>query len=128
MPRRMRVTGLPEGAVDKERKEIHFSLATSEMKPLDFVAKYGIAAQVVAGIGRMMSELRAIQEQPGTAEAPPAEPVTGFSIRKERDVVLVQLMTQLGIPYTFAIPTAHAAELADRLKGGGGEGEGTGGG
>jgi hypothetical protein len=125
MPRRMRLTGLPEGAVDKERNEIQFSLATSEMKPLDFVAKYGIAAQVVSGIGRMMSELRAVQQQSGATESPPAEMVTGAVVRQERDVVLLQLMTQLGIPYTFAIPAAHAAELAERLRGGSGGGEGT---
>ena len=45
----IRLVGLPSGAVDAEAHEIRFVLATADGQELSFVAKYGVASQVIAG-------------------------------------------------------------------------------
>lgn len=66
----------------------------------------------------MLVQLREILEaEKGTASAA-AEPVAAAFVQKDQwqDIVLLQLTSTSGIPYTFALPSRNAAEIADRLK------------
>ena len=47
-----------------------------------------------------------------------AEPIASHLIQKEdwSDVVLMQLVTPQGVPYTFELSRQTAIEIADRLK------------
>jgi hypothetical protein len=47
-----------------------------------------------------------------------AENVAATHIQKDRwaNVVLMQLITPGGVPYTFALPPQVASDIADRLK------------
>ena len=97
---------------------VHFTLAVSEGPPISLVARYGVASQVIAGLGRMLLQMREALEKEKSTETVAAETVVDVHVQKERwsDMVLVQMMTPHGIPYTFAIPTQAAGEIADRLK------------
>jgi hypothetical protein len=118
VPRTHRLTGTPGGEIDHDKQEIRFSLNVSEGKPISFVAKFGVAAQVTAGLSRMVLELRRILASPGVTETMAAEEVSEAQAHKERwqDKVLLQLVTPLGTHYTFALPTTLASEIAERLK------------
>lgn len=118
MPKRLRVTGLPEGSVDVDKQELNFTISVSEGKPTLFVAKFGVAAQVIGALGRMLTELRAQLDKKGGIASVAAEQVAAAHIQKDRwtDVVLVQLITPRGVPYSFAVRCQDAADIADRLK------------
>ena len=117
MPKPYRVTGLSSGGVDLEKREIHFTLGSVE-KEFSFVAKYGVASQVIGALGRMFFELKKNMASQKGMETTAAEELAAFHIQKERwnDLVLVELITSHGVPYTFAIPNEIAADIADRLK------------
>jgi hypothetical protein len=119
MPKTLRLAGLASGSVDIDAQEIRFALSIERAPPLSFVGKFGVVAQVIAALGRMMTELRAQMYARGGAMAPVAAEQIGTShIQKERwsDVVLLQLITPGGVPYSFALSCADAADIADRLK------------
>lgn len=117
MSKPYRITGLPRGDVDSEKHEIHFTLGSAE-KDFSFIAKYGVASQVIGALGRMFFELKKIMATQKGMETTAAEELAAFHIQKERwnDLVLVELITSQGVPYTFAIPNEIAADIADRLK------------
>jgi hypothetical protein len=117
MPKLLRLTGLPSGGVDSEKEEVHFTLAVSEGRPLNFVAKYGVASQLLTGLGRMLSELRSVLDEKKSAQSIAAEKVAAAHVQRERWTgdVLVQLVTSAGVPYTFAVPADAAKDIATRL-------------
>jgi hypothetical protein len=51
-------------------------------------------------------------------QASSAEKVESSHIQRDRweNVVIMQLTTPQGVPYTFSIPPEFAAEIADQLK------------
>jgi hypothetical protein len=118
MSKPYQLTGLPKGAIDKTRNEVRFELTAAEGEPLTFVAKYAVAAQVIAGLGRMVSELRKFIDAAKAGHAIAAEPVASACVQKDRwpNQVLLQLTTPQGVPYTFVIPTLTATAIAERLK------------
>jgi len=113
-----RLVGLESGAVDTVAHEIHFVLTVSGRPPMAFVAKYGPAAQVIGALGRMFVELRRILTEANTAKAIAAEKVASSHVQKDRweNVVLMQLTTPEGVPYTFSLPPHVAAGIAEQLK------------
>lgn len=113
-----KLVGIPKGHVDTEKDEIHFTLNMSDREPLSFVARYGAAAQVISSLGRMFLELQKILRQKNKMESIAAEELHSTVIYKEKfsDRVILQIVTDKGVPYTFALPTKDAADIADQLK------------
>jgi hypothetical protein len=118
MAKRHRLVGLPNGAIDPDKHEILFDLAVSRGAPILFVARYGPLAQLTAGLGRMLFQLRQILDDARAVETIPAEEVAVTQIQRDRwqDRVLMQLTTPQGVPYTFAFPSQIANSIADQLK------------
>ncbi|CCG40137.1 conserved hypothetical protein [Magnetospirillum molischianum DSM 120] len=113
-----RLTGMPMGAVDLDRDEVQFTLRLGANGEIDLVAKAGVVEQVISGLARMCAELRARSLSGGKARVVPAEGLSSAHIQRDRlqDVVLVQFVTDRGVPHTFAIPLDDAADIAARLK------------
>ncbi len=120
MPKTRGLRGIATGAVDLDKEQIRFSLAIASGLPISFVGDFGAVAQTVAALGRMVSELHAHMraKAAGTAVPIAAEQVQACHIQKDRwqDVILVQLITPQGIPYSFAMTATAAADIAGRLK------------
>jgi|GEM_PF-1660478 hypothetical protein len=120
MPKAMRVVGIPNGAVDPERQEVSFALATAERKAFSFVAKIGVAEQIIAGLGRMVHGIREARLEKGEANAQTtaAEDVAQYLVQRDpwADRVLLRLVTPQGVPYTFALPASAAADMGARLN------------
>ena len=118
MPTPHRLSGIANGAIDTQEHEIKFDISTGDGKQIAFVSKYGPACQLAASLGRMIFELRKILDNQKKMETIAAEKVVEVSIQKDKwsDIVLLQLMTENGIPYAFALPLQSATDIADRLK------------
>jgi hypothetical protein len=118
MPTRHRLTAMPDGHIDTEKREMVFDLSVSNGRSFSFVAKCGVATQVIGGLGRMFLELQRVVYQAQGIEPSAAEEVHSSHIQKDRwsDNVIVQLTTPAGVPYSFAIPSQIAADIAVRLK------------
>lgn len=116
---RKRVTGLPDGAVDIEKQEIRFTLSLGADGKMDCVAKVGIVEQVISGLAKACRMFRDHSvAQGGVLRSTAAETVSVSLVQRERlhDVVLLQLITDRDIPYTFALPLADAVDISARLK------------
>jgi hypothetical protein len=113
-----RVLGIRMGSVDAETEEMILDLTIDGRPPMSFVLGYGAAVQVISALGRTFFELRRILTERQPTKKIPAELVQLSHIQKDRweDVVLMQLTTPQGIPYTFAIPSQFASEIGDQLK------------
>lgn len=118
MSKTYRLLGLPSCAIDTQTNEIKFDLAVSNGNPVSFIAKYGIIAQMLAGLARPASQLRDRLNSIGTPETvyPEAVVEVGVQQNKITGVILVELINQQGIPYTFALPPQTAIRMADLLK------------
>ena len=120
MPRTHALRGITSGNVDTGKEEIRFALSIARGEPISFVGKFGAVAQAAAALGRMLAELRAqIQaKRDGTMAPIAAEQIQACHIQKDpwQDVILVQLINPQGIPYSFAMTSAAASDIAARLK------------
>lgn len=118
MPRQ--VKGVTKGSVHTGKLELNFTLSLADGRDLDYTAEYGPASQVISALGRLFVELqKAAAAAEGTLmRATAAEKVAMTHIQKDRwsDVVLLQLTTPQGVPYTFELPPRLASEIADQLK------------
>lgn len=114
---RKRVTGLPSGAVDLERQEVRFDL-TVEGRTMEFVAKAGVVDQIIAGLARAATTLREDAIKRGLPRPTAAETVAGAMISRERvhDLVMMQLVTDRQVPYTFVMSRHAAIDISARLK------------
>jgi hypothetical protein len=99
--------------VNAEKQEIDFSLAVSDGRPLGFIAKIGVAEQIISGLGRMVRDLR--QPKP---QMTAAEDVAEYLVQRDAfgGPVLLRFVTPHGVPYTFALPAVAASDIAERLK------------
>jgi hypothetical protein len=115
---RRRVKSISGGAVDTEKHEIQFDFTIEGSQPKQFVASYGAVSQITGALGRMFLELRKIMHASQGAASVAAEKVASSHIQRERwdNVILMQLTTPDGIPYTFALSPESAAGIADQLK------------
>ena len=118
MAKRHRLLGLPSGKIDPDKQEILFDLAIGQGALILFVARYGPLAQLIAGLGRMLFQLRQILDEARAVETIPAEEVAVTQVQRDRwqDRILMQLTTPQGVPYTFAFPPQIANSIADQLK------------
>jgi len=113
-----RLIGLPGGTVDSVSHEINFVLSVTDGEPIAFVVEYGPATQVISALGRMLSELRRILMDAQASKFIVAEKVASSHVQKDswENIIIMQLMTPQGTPYTFALPPQDAAEIADQLR------------
>jgi hypothetical protein len=82
------------------------------------VASYGVAAQISSGLGTAIQILRMELAVQGAMEPVAPLQIQVADIQKEQwsDAVVMQLITDLGVPYIFQFPSQKAFEIADRLK------------
>jgi hypothetical protein len=113
-----RVNGLPTGHMDGANHEIFFELSTPQGHKLPFVAKFGVASQIVSSLARMVRQMEGIMRSQNVAASTAVEMVAEAHVQKERwqDLVILRFVSAGGVPYTFGIPSAEAAQLAEMLK------------
>ena len=116
----VRVTGLRDGGIDLDKQEVHFELSTSEARKA-FSASYGVGAQVMGALTRMVSELKRHLDQRVTGMAATgAEQVAAAHVQKDRwpDAVLLQLTTPAGTYVCAPAPrcSRYRSSVANRKR------------
>jgi hypothetical protein len=113
MPTTFRLAGLVEAAIDDEKGDINFVLKVSDGRGLAFVAEAAAARQIASSLGRM-----AVQARASGPQMIGAEKVAQYGVKKDAfgEAVLLQLVSEDGVPYMFAIPLGAATEIAARLQ------------
>jgi hypothetical protein len=113
-----RLTGMPQAIPNGDTKDIRFTLTTSEGPPLTCVARYGVIAQIAAGLGTALRVLQMALTSENATELVAVENLEDVHIQKDRwsDIVVLLLTTVQGIPYVFQVPSQSASEIADLLK------------
>jgi hypothetical protein len=109
MPTLFRLTGLTEASIDNEKNDINFVLKVSDGRGLAFVAEAAAARQIASSLGRM-----ALQAQQSAPQMIGAEKVGGYGVKRDAfgEVVLLQLISDDGVPHMFAIPLSAATDIA----------------
>ncbi len=109
-----RLTGIPGGTVDTQKRDIDFRLQLSDGTQLACIADLTAAEQIASALGRMTQQFR---QQPKRQNVV-AEEISEYAIQRDPQggPVLLRLVTAQGIPYTFALPLAAAADIAARLQ------------
>jgi hypothetical protein len=118
MPKPTRLTGLPTGEVDPDNQDVVFHLAEAGGRETPFVARYGVAVQIIAALGVLTRTLYEHLAARKAATPVQAIDLSGAHIQKDRwsDHVLVQMEGADGTRTLYKIPCRTAAEIADRLK------------
>jgi hypothetical protein len=118
MPTQHRLLGLSGGAVDTVTHEIQFELTVAGAPPISFVTEFGPATQLIAGLSRMFLELRQVLHAARGMKSVAAEKIASSHIQRDRweGMVIMQLTTPQGVPYTFQMSPEDAAGIADQLK------------
>jgi hypothetical protein len=115
----VRVTGLPDGGIDLDKQEVHFELSTGEGRKA-FNANYGVGAQVMGALTRMVSELKRHLDQRVTGMAATGAEVAAAHVQKDRwpDVVLLQLTTPAGTYVCAPAPrcSRYRSSVANRKR------------
>lgn len=109
---RTRVAGLPRGEIIEKDGDIAFDFNAGH-KTLQFVARIGVVEQIIAALGRICAEVR-----PGTRIFGGAERVhtAAVQVAPLQDMVLLELMSDRGVPSRFAMTRSEALEMAAELK------------
>lgn len=113
MPTIFRLAGLAEATVDSAKGDVSFVLKLNDGRSLAFVAESAPARQIAAALGRL-----ALQARPSSPQTIGAEKVGQYGVKKDAfgEAVLLQLVSEDGVPYMFAVPMAAAADIAARLQ------------
>lgn len=113
-----RALGVSSGSINLDTREISFALSIAGRPPMEFVSEFGPATQIIGALGRMFFGLqqRLAGEKGMTTVA--GEQVQASHIQKDqwKDVVIMQLTTPQGVPYTFALPPKMAVDISEQLK------------
>ena len=114
------LTGLGDGTADLDKQEIRFTLNDTRFQSLEleFIAAAGVAEQITSALSKMCKTLRDAAIAGNVIRPSAAEPVAAAGVQRERlhDVVLLQLITQSGTPYTFSLDLEAARDISARLK------------
>ena len=118
MAEAVRLTGLGNGEADLDQQEVRFTLTDTLFQNFEFVAAAGVAEQITSALSRMCTSLREAGIAGNVTRLSAAEPVAEAIVHRERlrDLVLLQLITPSGTPYTFALDRHAAIDISDRLK------------
>ena len=113
MPTTFRLVGLAEATVDNEKNDINFVLKVSDGRGLAFVADAAAARQIASSLGRM-----ALQAKQAGPQMLGAEKISQYGVKREAfgEAVLLQLVSEDGVPHMFAIPLNAATDIAARLQ------------
>jgi hypothetical protein len=113
MPTTFRLAGLTEATVDNEKSDINFVLKVSDGRGLAFVADAATARQIASSLGRM-----ALQARQAGPQMLGAEKISQYGVKREAfgETVLLQLVSEDGVPHMFAIPLNAATDIAGRLQ------------
>lgn len=113
-----RLTGMPEAIPNGSTKDIRFALSIPDGEPILCVAGYGVAAQIASGLGKALDMLRAALTSQGAVEMIAPIEIREIHIQKAPlgEVMVLELITTLGIPYSFQFPLRISEALAERLK------------
>lgn len=113
MPTIFRLAGLTEGSVDNEKRDVSFVLKVSDGRGLAFVAEAAAARQIASSLGRM-----ALDAQRSGPQILGAEKVGKYGVKKDAfgEAVLLQLVSEDGVPNMFAVPPKAAMDIATRLQ------------
>lgn len=108
-----RLAGLSEATVDNEKQDISFVLKVADGRGLAFVADAAAARQIASSLGRV-----ALQARQVTPQMIGAEKIAQYGVKREAfgEVVLLQLVSEDGVPYMFALPLQAATDIASRLQ------------
>ena len=118
MAEAIRLIGLESGEVDLDRQEVRFTLTDTLSQNLEFVAAAGVAEQITSALSRMCTALREAAIAGNVTRPIAAEPVADTIVQRDRlhDLVLLQLITLSGAPYTFSLDHQAAIDISDQLK------------
>jgi hypothetical protein len=88
-------------------------LKVADGRGLAFVAEAAAARQIAAALGRM-----ALQARESGPQMVGAEKVSQYGVKKDAfgETVLLQLVSEDGVPYMFALPLNAATDIAARLQ------------
>jgi hypothetical protein len=113
MPTIYRVTGLPKGTTNSQKREIEFVLQTGDGNQLEFVTDISAAKQIASALGTLAKRI-----PQSKAQAVTAEEVISYGAQREAfgSHVLLKLITKSGVPHMFAIPLAGAVDIGARLQ------------
>ena len=118
MAEAIRLIGLESGEVDLDRQEVRFTLTDTLSQNLELVAAAGVAEQIISALSRMCTALREAAIAGNVTRPIAAEQVAEALVQRERfhDLVLLQLITASGTPYSFSLDRQAAIDISDRLK------------
>lgn len=113
MPTTFRLAGLAEATVDGQNHDVNFVLKVEDGRGLAFVASAPAARQIAASLGRVALEARSSSPQIMSAEK-----IVQIGAKQDAfgAAVLLQLVSEDGVPYMFALPLAAAADVGARLQ------------
>ncbi len=113
MPTIFRLAGLAEGSVDNEKRDVNVVLKVSDGRGLAFVAEAAAARQIASSLGRMV-----LDAQRSGPQILGAEKVAKYGVKKDAsgETVLLQLVSEDGVPDMFAVPPKAAMDIAARLQ------------
>lgn len=113
MPTTFRLAGLTEATVDNAKGDVSFVLKVADGRGLAFVAEAAAARQIASALGRM-----ALQARSSSPQMIGAEKVVKYGVKKDAfgEAILLQLVSEDGVPYMFAVPTKAVADIASRLQ------------
>ena len=109
---------MPGAIPNGETKDIRFLLSVETGDPIFCVADYGIAGQIASTLGAALDLLRAGLIAEGAAVPIPAQELREIRIQKSllEEIMIIELITTMGIPFVFQFPVRMAEALSDRLK------------
>jgi hypothetical protein len=112
------LVGLSKGTVDTANHVINFEMTVSDGPPISITGEFGPMAQLIGALARRHLELRRILDQAKGMKTVAAEQVAASHVQKDQweNIVMMQLTTPMGVPYTFALRPEDAAAIAVQLK------------
>lgn len=113
MPKK--VTGISKAHVMSDGSEIHFKLDRPNGDTFDLVATPASAMQITAALAHLTREAQKMASGPAPMAA---ERVVGFAVTRDQvgNSIALQLQSEHGVRYTFAMPPQIAADIAAWLK------------
>jgi hypothetical protein len=111
-----RVTGLNRGGVAADGSDVHFALARPNGEAFELVANTAAAEQITAALARLSAE--ASGRRAGQLAPRAAETVHSFEVQRDRlgNAILLLLISDRGVQYSFALSPSTGSDIADRLK------------
>jgi hypothetical protein len=112
-----KLLGIEEGAIDPKNGYVSFKAKLDRRPDQWFATKANVLEQILSTLGTLLRQLKEHTAVPA-AEAISAIEVGQYGVQKDpfHDKVLMKIISPVGIPYTFAIPTSAVGEMSERLK------------